>query len=111
MAIDITKPSAFKDLGIDELIEDAIERQDDKALSWLEEQSVAKKSRKKRNSEETYEVFVPINEIRANYLKQFLHYKPKSSTNKAKAKAEKDEKRRKEMEDKFASARARMKNK
>lgn len=111
MAIDITKPSSFKDLGIDELIEDAIERGDNKALDWLEEQSIAKKLRRKKNSEETYEVNMPISEIRANYLKDFLHYKPKSSTSKAKAKAEKDEKRRKEMLDKFASARARMNNK
>lgn len=89
MAIDITNTVAIRKLTLQDLINDAVERNDKEALRWLEDESSKQVTRKKKNSEETVEVTKPIISIRSEYLKKFLGYTPqpaKSTYNKDAAK-------------------------
>jgi hypothetical protein len=101
--IDLNNPGEFKNLKLDDLIADAVERKDKKALEWLKEQATSLKTRT-RDDGTTYEVRKSIVEIRANYLKDILKYKPKSEVAKERARQAKKEKDKKELEDKFAAA-------
>lgn len=108
MAIDISKIEEFRKLKLEDLIADAVERNDKKALEWLKEES-SKKDTRTRTDGTTYEVDKSIVSIRANYLKEFLGYKPASTLSKEAAKARKREKKEKEREELFANAFAKLK--
>lgn len=108
MAIDISNHDEIRKLKLEDLVADAVERKDKKALEWLKEES-AKKDTRKREDGTTYEVDKSIVSIRAKYLKDFLGYKPASARSKEEAKARKREKREKEREAMFADAFAKLK--
>lgn len=110
MAIDLTKPEEFKKLKIDDLIADAVERNDLEALEWLHTQSNMMKTRTREDGT-TYEVRKSIVEIRPNYLKTFLGYKSKGAAAKERAKQAKKDKAQRELDDKFAAAFAKLKKK
>lgn len=101
--IDISKPDTFKKLTIDELIADAVERKDVKALKWLQKEANSTKERT-RDDGTKYEVRKSIVEIRAAYVKEFLGYKSKSEAAKERARQAKKEKSQKQLDDKFAAA-------
>ncbi len=101
--IDITKPETFKKLTLKDLVADAVERKDEKALKWLQKQANEKKERTKENGEK-YEVRKSIVEIRAAYVKDFLKYKTQGAVSKEKAKAAKEAKLQKELDDMFSKA-------
>ena len=103
MAIDITNQEALKKLTLKDLIADAVERKDKKALEWLKKEANAKKQRAKADGT-TYEVNKSIVEIRAAYVKAFLGYQPKGKKSAEAAKARKREKKQKELDDMFADA-------
>jgi hypothetical protein len=107
MAIDIKNQEAIKKLTLDDLIADAVERGDAKALNWLEKEASTKKPRKKADGTK-YLANKSIIEIRPLYLKKFLEYKPKASRSSEEAKKRKREEKEKELKDKFAEARAKM---
>lgn len=105
--IDLTNPAEFKNLKLDDLIADAVERKDRKALEWLKDQATTTKKRT-RDDGTTYEVKRSIVEIRANYLKEILKYKSKSELAKEKERQAKRDKAKKELEDKFEAAFAKL---
>lgn len=93
----------YRKTTLDDLINDAVERKDKKALLWLQTESAKKVDRVKSDG-----TIVKVNQtlphIRADYAKKFLHY-----TNRSKASAEiqrkrKAEKKEKERQEKFAKA-------
>lgn len=93
MAIDITNTEVLRKLKLQDLVNDAVERNDKNALRWLEDESSKQVPRKKKDSDETYEVTQPIITIRAEYLKKYYDYKPqpaKSTYNKDAAKAKRN---------------------
>lgn len=102
MAIDITNPDSFKKLTLKDLIADAVERKDGKALKWLQEQANEKKERSKDGTK--YFVRKSIVEIRAAYVKKFLNYKTQGAVSKEKARAAKEAKVQKELDRMFAEA-------
>lgn len=101
--IDISNPDTFKKLTIDDLINDALERKDVKALKWLQEEANSTKERT-RDDGTKYEVRKSIVEIRAAYVKDILGYKSKSEAAKERARQAKKEKSQKLLDDKFAAA-------
>lgn len=101
--INLDKPAEFKNLKLDDLIADAVERKDVKALEWLQKEATSTKTRTREDGTK-YEVRKSIVEIRANYLKTFLKYKSKSAAAREKAKQAKKEKQRQEIEEKFQAA-------
>lgn len=103
MAIDITKPATFNNLKLNDLIADAVERKDEKALKWLKEQANTMKDRT-RNDGSTYKVRKSIVEIRAEYVKKFLGYTTESEAAKARARQAKLDKAQKKIDDAFADA-------
>ena len=105
--IDLTQPGTFKNLKLDDLINDAVERNDMEALKWLQEQANSMKERKREDGT-TYQVRMSIVEIRANYLKDILKYKSKSEAAKERARQAKKDKDQKELDDKFAAAFAKL---
>lgn len=107
MAIDIKNQEAIKKLTLDDLINDAVERGDIKALDWLEKEAHTKKPRKKADGT-TYEANKSIIEIRPLYLKEFLGYKAKSSRASEEAKKRQKAEKEKKLNDKFAEARAKL---
>ena len=108
MAIDLTKPEEFKTLSLDDLIADAVERDDMKALEWLQDKSNTMKERKKEDGT-TYKVRMSVVEYRPEYLKEFLNYKPVSSKSaKDRAKQAKKDKAQRELDEKFAKAFAKL---
>lgn len=108
MAIDLTKPELFKKLTLDDLIADAVEREDLKALEWLQTESNKMKERKREDGT-TYKVRKSVVEYRPVYLKEFLHYKPKATASKERAKQAKKDKAQREIDNKFANAFAKLK--
>lgn len=93
MAIDITNTEALRKLKLQDLVDDAVERNDKDALRWLEDESSKQVTRKKKNSDETVEVTKPIITVRAEYLKKYYNYQPqpaKSTYNKDVAKAKRN---------------------
>lgn len=107
MAIDITNQEALKKLTIYDLLNDAAERGDEKALDWLEEQTKIEETRTNTKTGKTYTVPKGIVSIRAEYIRDYLGYKPKKPTNNA-AKEAKKAKRQKEMADAIAAARKKL---
>lgn len=101
--IDIKKPETFKTLTLKDLVADAVERNDEVALKWLEAQANTMKTRT-RDDKSTYEVRKSIVEIRAEYVKKFLGYETKSAASKKKAQQAKKDKAQKEIDDLFANA-------
>lgn len=103
MAIDITNPASFSSLTLDDLIADAVERKDIKALKWLKIEANTMKNRT-RNDGTTYKVRKSIVEIRAEYVKEFLDYTPESEAAKERARKAKAEKAQKKIDDAFSKA-------
>lgn len=108
MAIDLTKPEEFKKLKLDDLIADAVDREDMVALEWLQKESNTMKTRKREDGT-TYEVRKSVVEYRPEYLKQFLGYKPKATASKERAKQAKKDKAQRDIDNKFAKAFAKLK--
>lgn len=108
MAINLNKPEEFKKLKLEDLINDAVEREDMEALKWLQEKSNTMKTRKREDGT-TYEVRMSVVEYRPQYLKEFLKYKPVATPSKEKAKQAKKDKAQRELDDKFAKAFAKLK--
>lgn len=109
MAIDINDKEALKKLTLDNLIDDAVERGDIKALDWLEKEANTTKTRKRADGAE-YEAKKSIVEIRPEYLKKFLNYKKTSKSSEESKKRKKDAQQKK-LDDKFAKARAKLQKK
>ena len=101
--IDISKPDTFKKLTIDDLIADAVERKDVKALKWVQKEANSTKERT-RDDGTKYEVRKSIVEIRAAFVKDFLGYKSKCEAANERARQAKKEKSQKQLDDKFAAA-------
>lgn len=106
--IDITNPESYKKAELKDLIDDAVERKDEKALKWLEEESGKMKERT-RSDGTKYMVKKSISEIRPAYLKQFCGYKTKSSVSKENEKARKRNKEEAKRKQMFADAFAQLK--
>ena len=103
MAIDLNNLEACRKLTLKDLIADAVERKDKKALVWLQEQSETMVDRTKEDGT-TYKVNKSIVSIRSEYFKKFLDYKPKGKLSAEQAKQRKREKKAKEVADMFANA-------
>ena len=106
MALNPNIGEEYNKVKMPDLIEDAIERGDEKALEWLEAQSIATIERTRNGKKQT--VKKGISAIRAEYARNYLGYKPnnKKSMELAKErKAKKEEEARKAM---FADARKRL---
>lgn len=103
MAIDLNNIEACRKLTLNDLVADAVERKDKKALVWLQEQSVTMVERTKEDGTK-YQVNKSIVSIRAEYFKKFLDYKPKGKLSAEQAKQRKREKKAKEVADMFANA-------
>ena len=103
MKIDLTKPETFKKLTLDDLINDAVEREDMEALKWLQTQSQIMKDRKREDGT-IYKVRKSVVEYRPEYLKKFLKYKPAATPASEKAKQAKRDKAQRELDNKFAAA-------
>ena len=103
MAIDLNNQEQLKKLSLDDLINDAVERKDKKALEWLENESKSMTTRKRKDGT-TYEVSKSIIEIRANYLKLFLGYEPKGKKAAAEQRAKKRKEKREQIAKKFEEA-------
>jgi hypothetical protein len=108
MKIDLTKPENFKKLTLEDLINDAVAREDVEALEWLKVQSNTMKTRKKEDGT-TYEVRKSVVEYRPEYLKVFCKYQPVATPSKERAKQAKKDKAQRELDDKFAKAFAKLK--
>lgn len=106
--IDITNPDSIKAIKrVEQLIEDAVERNDINALNWLQDEAYSTKTRK--GDDGTIRVVKKsITEIRAAYIKQFLNYKTKSEASKAKSKEAKRAKEKEELDKAFANAFAKL---
>lgn len=107
MALDISSQDAIKKITLDNLIDDAVERKDSKALDWLEKEANTKKTRTKADGTK-YEVNKSIVEIRPLYLKKFLGYEPKGRGSSDAAKARKKQEAQKKLNKKFEDARAKL---
>ena len=103
MAINTDDQSAIRKLKLKDLLEDAVERKDKKAILWLQEQSNTSVTRNREDGT-TYEVDKSIVSIRAQYLKDFLKYKSKGKVSAEIARAKKRAKRQEERNDMFAEA-------
>lgn len=104
--IDIKDQAAIRKLTLENLIDDAVERNDKEALRWLEDETFKMVKRKKKDSDETIEADNPIISIRAEYLRKFLGYVP--APNKAYDREKEKAKRDAEKRAKFAAAFARL---
>lgn len=103
MAIDISSKEAIRKLTLKDLVADAVERKDIKALRFLEDESTRKETKTKEDGT-TYEASINIIKIRTEYLKQFLGYVPQSALSKEAKKEQQKAKREKEKADMFADA-------
>lgn len=110
MPLNISTQEAIKKITLDNLIDDAVERGDIKALDWLEKEANSKKTRTKADGTK-YEVNKSIVEIRPNYLKLFLKYQPKGRGTSEAAKARKKQEAQEKLNNKFAAARAKINKK
>ena len=103
MAIDINNLESLRKLSLKDLVDDAVERKDIKALRFLEDESTKKETKTKEDGT-TYEVGRNIIGIRTDYLKQFLGYVPQSQLSKEAKREQQKAKREKEKADMFADA-------
>lgn len=105
MAIDIKDQKAIRKLTLDDLMEDAVERNDKEALRWLEDEAFKTATRKNKAGEDVV-VSKPLISTRAEYLRKFLGYvpAPNKSYDREKEKAKRDAEKRA----KFAAAFARL---
>ena len=103
MAINLEDQSAIRKLKLQDLVDDAKERKDKKAIEWLIKES-SKSVTRKREDGTTYEVDMSIVSIRAKYLKDFLKYKSKGKASAEALRAKKRAKRQEEREKMFADA-------
>lgn len=101
--IDITNPETYKKAELPDLVADAVARNDEAALKWLEEESGKMKERT-RSDGTKYMVKKSISEIRPAYLKKFCGYKTKSSVSKENEKARKRKKEEDARKKMFADA-------
>ena len=101
--IDINNKEAIRKLTLKDMVEDAVARNDIKALRFLEDESRRKETKTKEDGT-TYEASVHIIKIRTEYLKQFLGYVPQSELSKEAKKEQQKKKREKEKSDMFAEA-------
>ncbi len=102
--IDINDREKIRKLTLEDMVNDAVERNDKKALRWLEDQSKEKTIRTRKDGT-TYEVDKTLLAIRAEYLKKYLGYEPlskKQNNERAKEKARKDKEQKRH--DLFAKA-------
>lgn len=84
------KDFAAVKLKLEDLINDAVERNDTEALAWLREESMKQVTRKvKKDGVETEQMIAnPITAYRVEYLKKYCGFEKKSSRhNSEKAKA------------------------
>ncbi len=102
MAIDITNQEVIRHLTLDNLIDDATERNDKTALRWLEDEAY-KEDERTRKDGTTYKAARSIIAIRAEYLRKFLNYQP-AKPDTAKAREAKKQKRKAALDDKFTAA-------
>lgn len=107
MAIDITNTAELKNLKLEDLVQDAVERGDKKALNFLKEQANSMVTRKRENGT-TYEVHKSITAYRAEYLKKFCGYQPKSANAKNQAKKRKAEQKQTALDKLFDEAFAKL---
>lgn len=98
--IDINNVNVQK-LKFEDLVRDAVERNDNEAQAWLTEQFMKQVERKGKNG--TIMAYQPVNSYRMEYLTKFCGY-----TKKGTVKLTAEEKRKKHIEDMFAAARAKM---
>ena len=103
MAIDINNLESLRKLSLKDLVEDAVERKDIKALRFLEDEANKKETKTKKDGT-TYEATPNIIGIRTAYLKTYLGYVPKSELSKEEKRAQQKKKREKEKADMFAEA-------
>ena len=89
MALNPYNVEEYRTMKLNDLIDDAVERKDRKALEWLKTESAKKVERTK--GDKVMKVAMPLPQIRANYAKKFLNY-----SNKSKASAEAQRKRKAE---------------
>lgn len=107
MAIDLANTEKFRKLTREDLINDAVERNDKNALRWLEDEFFKEVPVKDKEGNPTDKMKPnPLVSIRAEYLRKFLGYvpnqnKPNSDEAKAKAKAEREAQLRKTLQDAF----------
>lgn len=105
--IDITNQEAIRKLTREDLMSDAIARNDKAALRWLEDEFFKEVPCKDKDGKETGDFKPnPLISVRAEYLRKFCGYTPKDSkahnaSSKAKAKAEREAALRKQFEDAF----------
>jgi len=96
MAIDLTNQEALRKLTLEDLVADAVEKQDIDALRFLEDEASQTDKRTNKKTGVEYEVPRSIVSIRAKYLRDYCGYTPKrpdASKSKEKKKAERAEKR------------------
>lgn len=108
MAIDLSSQEEIQKLKLEDLVADAVERKDEVALNWLQDES-SKTVERKRSDGTTFAVDKSILSIRAEYIRKFLNYTPASALSKEEAKARKREKREKARSEMFAQAFAQIK--
>jgi len=96
----------YKKTKLEDLVEDALARDDAKAVDWLEAES-AKKDERTRNGVNV-KVARNIAKIRAEYARKFLNYKPKKSASAEKARKRKQEKAEQDRLDLFKRAHERL---
>ena len=92
----------YKKATLEDLVGDAIARKDKKALEWLDSESAKKDERSRKGVK--FKVNRNIAKIRADYAKEYLNYKPKSSEAVEKARKRKQEKAEQARKDLFAKA-------
>lgn len=92
----------YKKATLDDLIGDAVARNDRKALEWLQKES-GKKDKRTRNGVNV-EVSRNIAAVRADYAKKYLGYKTKSKMNAEQLRKRKQEKKEKERLELFEQA-------
>lgn len=84
--------------SVDDLYNDAVDRKDNEAINWIEEQSIKMIKRKVKDEngvEKVIDVLQPFKNYRKDYLKKFCGYKEKSKVMTAEEKELAKQKRRK----------------
>ena len=108
MALNPNNVEEYRKTTLDNLIEDAVERKDETALMWLQEES-KKKTKRLRADGTTTLVDKPMPAIRSEYAKKFLGYKVKGKQSAEEQRKRKQAKKEKELAEKFSKAFAQLK--
>lgn len=98
----------IKSLEKKDLYDDAVDRMDNDAIDWIEEQSkklIKRKVKDENGVEKEIDVLQPFKNYRKNYLKKFCGYKEKSKVMTAEEKEQaKQERRKKALEERTNEA-------